>query len=243
MESDGCGQLCQPTRVGAPSLAARPSRRHSPTGTRWVRPAGMSDGRPDRPIVHRTIQSLLPVGTERWMCTQAGAVVFGLLKPQALLAAPNATAVYASPDLLGVSKSRRAAPAAAVIASGGACGGLLVPRVASAFQITRPGRRPSMPPSDMPVWTGLASQHPAGRRRGLRIACMNVVGARMAEPAADEPAADEPAPPALAPPAVRCRFAAGAPASSDSADKHACTLASICSSRSRMYVGYICCGL
>jgi hypothetical protein len=38
-----------------PGPAARPSRRHRPTGTRWVRPAGMSDGRPDRPIVHRTI--------------------------------------------------------------------------------------------------------------------------------------------------------------------------------------------
>ena len=41
-------------------------------------------------------------------------------------------------DWLGVSKPRRAAPAAAVIASGGACGGLLVPRVASTFQKTRP---------------------------------------------------------------------------------------------------------
>ncbi len=97
---------------------------------------------------------------------EAGTVVFGLLKPQAPLAAPNATAVYASPDWLGVSKSRRAAPAAAVIAAGGACGGLLVPRVASAFQITRPCRRPSMPPSDMPVsrdWLGVSTSRRAAR--------------------------------------------------------------------------------
>ena len=62
---DGCGQSCQPTRVGTPSPAARPCRRRRPTGSLWVRPAGMSDGQPDSPIVHRTIQSLL--GCERWM--------------------------------------------------------------------------------------------------------------------------------------------------------------------------------
>jgi hypothetical protein len=48
-----------PTRVGTPSPAARPCRRHRPTGSLWVRPAGMSDGHPDSPIVHRTLQSLL----------------------------------------------------------------------------------------------------------------------------------------------------------------------------------------
>ena len=60
-----------PTRVGTPSPAARPCRRHRPTGSLWVRPAGMSDGHPDSPIVHRTIQSLL--GTERWMWTVVSA--------------------------------------------------------------------------------------------------------------------------------------------------------------------------
>ena len=64
---DGCGQSCEATRVGTPSPASRPCRRHRPTGTRSVRPAGMSDGHPDRPIVHPSVQSLL--GTERWMCT------------------------------------------------------------------------------------------------------------------------------------------------------------------------------
>ncbi len=34
---DRCGQLCQPTRVGTPSPAARPCRRHRPTGSLWVR--------------------------------------------------------------------------------------------------------------------------------------------------------------------------------------------------------------
>ena len=58
------------------------------------------------------------------MCTVM--VVFGLFKKtQALPAAPNATVGYACLDWLGVSKTRRAAPAAAVIASGGACGGRL----------------------------------------------------------------------------------------------------------------------
>ena len=54
---DGCGQLCWATRVGTPSPAARPCRRHRPTDSLWVRPAGimMSDGHPDSPIVHRTI--------------------------------------------------------------------------------------------------------------------------------------------------------------------------------------------
>ena len=70
-------------------------------------------------------------------------VVFGLFKKtQALPAAPNATVGYASFDWFGVSKPRRAAPAVAVIASGGACGGLFVPRVASFFQDPRPCRRP-----------------------------------------------------------------------------------------------------
>ena len=32
------------------------------------------------------------------------------------------------------------------------------------FSKPRPCRRPPMPPSDVPVWTGLASQSPAGRR-------------------------------------------------------------------------------
>ena len=64
---DGCGQLCEATRVGTPSPAARPCRRHRPTGSRWVRPAGMSDGHPDRPIVYPSLQSLL--GSERWMWT------------------------------------------------------------------------------------------------------------------------------------------------------------------------------
>ena len=92
-------------------------------------------------------------------------VVFGLFKKtQALPAAPNATVGYACLGWLGVSKPRRAAPAAAVIASGGACGGLLVPRVASAFHTPRPAGGPPMPPSDMPVWTGLACEAYAGRR-------------------------------------------------------------------------------
>ena len=66
------------------------------------------------------------------MCTVM--VVLGRLKTSALPAAPNATVGHAPSDLLGVSKTRRAAPAAAVIASGGACGGLFVPRVPSVFQ-------------------------------------------------------------------------------------------------------------
>jgi hypothetical protein len=60
-------------RVGTPCPAARPSRRHRPTGSRRVRPAGMSDGRPDRPIVHPSVQSRSLLGTERWM----GTVVLG----------------------------------------------------------------------------------------------------------------------------------------------------------------------
>jgi hypothetical protein len=39
--------------------------------SRWVRPAGMSDGHPDSPIVNRTLQPLL--GTERWMWTVVSA--------------------------------------------------------------------------------------------------------------------------------------------------------------------------
>ena len=123
------------------------------------RPAGMSDGHPDSPIVNRSITEC-----KMDVAHSHGCVVQGLLKTQALPAAPNATVGYTSPDWLGVSKPRRAAPAAAVIASGGACDGLFVPRVASFFQKPRPCRRPSMPPSDMPLWTGLASQNPAERR-------------------------------------------------------------------------------
>ena len=36
-------------------------------GQCWVRPAGMSDGHPDRPIVHPSVQSLL--GAQRWLWT------------------------------------------------------------------------------------------------------------------------------------------------------------------------------
>jgi hypothetical protein len=64
---DGCGQLCWATRVGTPSPAARPCRRHRPTGSLWVRPAGMSDGHPDSPSGYPSRQSQL--GSERWMWT------------------------------------------------------------------------------------------------------------------------------------------------------------------------------
>ena len=74
------------------------------------------------------------------MCN--GTVVLGRLKNQALPAAPNATAGFASPDWLGVSSPRRAAPAAAVIAFGGACGGLFVPRVAWIFKTLGPAGGP-----------------------------------------------------------------------------------------------------
>ena len=72
---DGCGQLCWATRLGVGTLspAARPCRRNRPTGSLWVRPAGMSDGHPDSPIGNRTLQSLL--GSERW--TRMWTVVLG----------------------------------------------------------------------------------------------------------------------------------------------------------------------
>ena len=53
------------SRHSQPSCPAMPTAQTD--GQCWVRPAGMSDGHPDSPIVHRTSQSLL--GTERWMWT------------------------------------------------------------------------------------------------------------------------------------------------------------------------------
>jgi hypothetical protein len=51
----------------SPLESALPARLHRPTDSLWVRPAGMSDGHPDSPIVYPSRQSLL--GSERWMWT------------------------------------------------------------------------------------------------------------------------------------------------------------------------------
>ena len=69
------------------------------------------------------------------MCTVMPVGVLGRLKTYALPAAPNATVGHAPSDWLRVSKSRRAAPAAAVIAHGGDPSGVNVSTgaLASAF--------------------------------------------------------------------------------------------------------------
>jgi hypothetical protein len=85
---------------------------HASSGLAWrlnTPPGGACGGR-DR-LRRRLRRAFRPEGS------------IGFSKNQALPAAPNATVGYACLDWLGVSKPRRAAPAAAVIASGGAGGG------------------------------------------------------------------------------------------------------------------------
>ena len=79
--SDGCARfkLCQAASAAlrVSDESALPARLPGhPDGTdrrAAAMPAGMSDGRPDRPIVHPSVQSRSLLGTERWM----GTVVLG----------------------------------------------------------------------------------------------------------------------------------------------------------------------
>ena len=73
--------------VGTLSPTARPCRRHRPTSSRWDRPAGMSDGRPDRPIVYPSCQSLL--GSERWMWRYVLLVGYSQLLPASQVSLPQ----------------------------------------------------------------------------------------------------------------------------------------------------------
>ena len=65
VDSHAAVVLGHSSRHPQPSCPAMPTAQTD--GQCWVRPAGMSDGHPDRPIVHPSVQSLL--GTERWMWT------------------------------------------------------------------------------------------------------------------------------------------------------------------------------